>query len=125
MITKEFKQKWLTALTDGSYKHGILSLRSVDAEDGSVLHCCLGVAAELLGEKIRMITGGYYGSVIEGHEHELHAGLLPGLLTEKLGIGVACQCDLACLNDTHEGLGFPQTVIDYITNLPTEPEQTV
>lgn len=52
-LDKEFKSKWITALSDGSHKQGNFgALRYVDVKyDGTkeVQHCCLGVACHISG----------------------------------------------------------------------------
>lgn len=48
MTVKQFYREWLKALRSGKYKQGKRRLITVKP-DGTCLHCCLGVACEVLG----------------------------------------------------------------------------
>lgn len=48
MTVKQFYREWLKALRSGKYKQGKKRLITVKP-DGTCLHCCLGVACEVLG----------------------------------------------------------------------------
>lgn len=50
MISKELKDKWVAALRSGDYKQGIGCLKYKDKE-GTLRYCCLGVLAEVAGNK--------------------------------------------------------------------------
>jgi hypothetical protein len=118
MITKEFKQKWITALTDGSFKHGTGSLRSLDHLRNPTGHyCCLGVAAVLMG---RQFEDGRECTLLAANgENEINDSLyLPKALSDEIGLSVDIESDLAGRNDAEHEDTFPQSVIDYINALP-------
>lgn len=51
-LPSEFKKKWIAALRSGDYKQGHKMLKSKDDK-----YCCLGVACEIIGIKIKDSEG--------------------------------------------------------------------
>ena len=49
---EDFKQKWVEALRSGRYKQVQGTLKG-KKEDGSVGYCCLGVALDIIGVRVR------------------------------------------------------------------------
>lgn len=108
-MTPEFKERWVKALTDGSFQQatGVLV-----AHDGvEVYHCCLGVAGALMGFNIERECVG-----------------ADQLLTcedlKKIGLSYKDQSSLAKSNDEVEvepGEFYPRAVIERVKALPEEP----
>lgn len=59
-LPERFKERWLTALTDGSYKQATGELIVIE-EDEVQGHCCLGVACRIQGLSQSVISN--YGAI--------------------------------------------------------------
>ena len=108
----ELKQRWVTALTDGSYFQGRYCLRSQYA-DGTTRHCCLGVLCDLVNPK----------GWISPRLHELGAQAMTVLDAESckaLGIDPRDMSKLAGLNDN--GWTFRE-IAEQITNYVQEDKE--
>lgn len=96
----ELKERWITALTDGSFKRARGKLK-----DGNG-YCCLGVVCKLAGETVSDM--GIYS------EGEWHKSYPPARLNDALGL-TDHYLRLAGYNDeAAPGDEFPDTVIKYI-----------
>ena len=83
-LTKELKEKWITALESGEYEQGSGQLKSTNGADSDTgcKHCCLGVLAEVMELKIDANTDGIlidskysgysvFNLIINKHEEEI------------------------------------------------------
>lgn len=107
MLDPKFKQKWLAALTDGSFKRATGCLRR------PIGYCCLGVAADLLGVEWTPDSIDVNGFTAKFPGYNSTTAYIP---PEILGVPLNYQQRLANLNDT-DGIDekYPQSVIDFIT----------
>lgn len=98
----ELKQRWITALTDGSFKKGRSQLRRGNT------YCCLGVLAK--------VTGREFSDQGLWDKCTWNKSYLPDAIANEVGLHDCDMKNLAQLNDAHDGLDgtFPQTIIDYI-----------
>lgn len=111
-LTKEFKEKWLTALTDGSFHHFTGKLKSIynDKE-----RCCLGVARAIMGHSVHAHEN-YLTD-----EEQIELGL-DTIEQTRDGATKKVMYVLAEYNDAcrvPEGQYYPQEVIDAIKAIPT------
>lgn len=77
----ELRKQWIEALRSGRYKQGSGRLKSQDG------YCCLGVAAEILGEAFvpsSLVSGGYY--LTGESEHEMSVSMLPSRVIKAYGL---------------------------------------
>ena len=93
MMNPELKQKWVDALTSGTYRQGRRALR-----DNDDCFCCLGVLCDIVDpggwEKT---PGSIYSYFIEDGED--NDSVIPDPLREKLGLSLKDQQDLIDMND--------------------------
>lgn len=50
------QRKWLAALKSGKYNHGTGRLCNI-TEEGLLVHCCLGVLCEVMGQRVNWVSG--------------------------------------------------------------------
>lgn len=118
-LNPEFKERWLKALTDGSYIHYTGQLKT-DAWASHEGHCCLGVVCELMDAMIdddgqEALYKDSFETTMTGSNN--YKGFIPDVLANELGLTVDDQQKLAELNDAEHGDKFPLSVIEYINNL--------
>lgn len=53
-LPKQFKKRWIAALRSGKYTQGVGRLGQ--SNNGKYLHCCLGVACEIVGVPRQVIS---------------------------------------------------------------------
>lgn len=106
IMTPEFKESWVTSLTDGSFRQATKRLIE-RVERKETYHCCLAVAGVLAGFNLE-----------DGRPDQL---LKPEEL-RVIGLSYEDQNGLANDNDDYEvpeGRFYPDEVIERIRNLPT------
>lgn len=109
MLQPEIKEKWITALTDGSYKQGQLRLRVNNK------FCCLGVLCDLYRKETG--RGTWVNAPEEDHgtnaifSFDGHIACEPGLVREWSGLTMDEGITLASKNDS--GQSFT-TIAEYI-----------
>jgi len=112
-LIKEFKERWLTALTDGSYTRYKHSL--ANPEDPKE-RCCLGVALAIAAE-MGIITPE------QVKDNYLTNSYLTPTVASMIGLSDSEQRTLGLANDDHrvpEGKFYPDEVISKITEFETE-----
>lgn len=108
-MKRELRDRWIAALTDGSYQQGQGHLRYVRQLDGTPLYCCLGVLCDIID------PNGW--SDIMG-AHRLGHGLLSPRAAEKHGLPWDWAAALAGMND--RGASFIDIAKEIETYLPAE-----
>lgn len=99
-MDSELKTKWLKALRGGGYRQGFGSLRQRSEDDGKLNYCCLGVLANVAGERWVDSWGdkSSYGIPIDGDDNDM-TNLLPDKVLKKVGMTPRAQSRLAAMND--------------------------
>ena len=89
MSREEFVKEWIAALRSGEYKQAKNTLTRVDSHDGTISHCCLGVACHLAVQHGLVIAKeGIRGTntISYGDGKETYCeGILPESLQKFLG----------------------------------------
>ena len=105
-MTKELKEKWVTALRSGEYKQGLKTLRDGDT------YCCLGVLADICECEWKEPE---YDNVLAAiFENDLRSSYwaIRQEYADKIGLSTQEQQTLADMNDIHKN-SFSE-IADYI-----------
>lgn len=95
----EIKSKWVTALRSGEYIQGEGALKRRFADE-PVVHCCIGVLAEVAGLQLDERPGAADRTVrwsVDGDDGQLSDAIL-----EQLGLTDETQSELIDMNDNRD-----------------------
>src|SRR5436309_3328868 len=113
------RQAWLEALRSGEYKQGEGALKRLDSYSCSIVHCCLGVACEVVAPDrftVKPVQYEKYEFIGENYDDELGTvkvnltGAPPDDVLKALGINHEEMNDLIDMNDRQH------RDFDYIAN---------